>query len=87
MGMLFVASYQFYYYIIVKTSKFVVKMLENKNKVMFGDRFHRLFKSTYRYLIVLNPLYVTLLSVGLYLSDFTLTNLILCCLSTVFLLR
>jgi hypothetical protein len=36
MGILFVASYQFYYYVMIQTSKSITKKLENKNQTMLG---------------------------------------------------
>ena len=67
-SVLLIASLPLYCRIKVNTSKWLVGLLSSVRRPKLRESFHLFFKSAYRYLVVLNPLYITLISVALYLS-------------------
>ena len=67
-SVLLIASLLLYCRIKVNSSKWLVGLLSSVRRPKLRESFHLFFKSAYRYLVVLNPLYITLISVALYLS-------------------
>lgn len=82
-----IASLPLYNRLKVNTSKWIVRLLGSARRPYLRESFHLFFKNAYRYIVVLSPLFITLTSVALYLTEFTLPNLFLCVMSVAFLLR
>lgn len=64
----------------------MLQLLERR-KVILSVHFHKIMKELYRFMIVMNPFYITLISIGLELLDTNVVNLLFCGISLVFLMR
>ena len=80
--------YQFYFFILSSSWFKILNSLTNKiNLTKIEKKIYDYFILIYTYCLIYSPLCITICSLGIYLLDFTTTNLFLTCLSIIFLFK
>lgn len=80
--------YQFYFYVLNGTWFRILHSLTAKMALTkIEKKIYDYFILIYTYSLIYSPLCITVCSLGIYLLDFTTTNLFLTCLSIVFLFK
>ncbi len=81
-------SYQLYFEFLNKSWEQILDSLAKKMTLSkIEKKFYEYFNLIYTYFLIYSPLVITLCSLGIYLLDFTITNLMLTVISILFLFK